>query len=55
MAHVVLKGSSVMPVVGQLVAGGMAKHVRVDREWKFCGLSSPGELERRSVAGSFTQ
>jgi hypothetical protein len=40
VAHVMLKGSSVMPVVGQLVPGGVAKHVRVDREWKFCGLSS---------------
>jgi 2-polyprenyl-6-methoxyphenol hydroxylase-like FAD-dependent oxidoreductase len=43
VAHVVLKGSGVMPVVGKLVPGGVAKHVRVDREWKFCSLSSAGD------------
>jgi hypothetical protein len=32
VAHVVLKGSGVMPVVGELIAGGVSKHVRVDRE-----------------------
>jgi hypothetical protein len=41
VAHVVLKGSGIMPVVGQLITGRVAKHVRVDREWKFCSLSSP--------------
>jgi len=33
VAHVMLEGSGVMPVVGQLISGGVAKHVGVDREW----------------------
>ena len=33
VAHVMLEGSGVMPVVCQLISGGMAKHVGVDREW----------------------
>ena len=32
VAHVVLKGSSVMPIVSQLIAGGVPQHVWVDRE-----------------------
>jgi hypothetical protein len=32
MAHVVLEGSGVMPIVGELVTSGVPEHVRVDRE-----------------------
>jgi hypothetical protein len=32
MAHVVLEGSSVMPIIGELIAGRMAQHVRMDGE-----------------------
>jgi hypothetical protein len=27
VTHIVLKGSSVMPIVGKLVAGGVAQHI----------------------------
>jgi len=43
VAHVMLESSSVMPIVGEFVTGGVPKHVRMDREWKLCGLSSPGD------------
>jgi integrase len=36
VAHVVLKGSGIMPIVGQLVSSGVPEYVRVDREWKPC-------------------
>ncbi len=32
-----------MPIIGELVAGGVPEHVRVDREWNLCGLPSPGD------------
>src|SRR5580704_6327591 len=41
VAHVVLEGSSVMSVIGELVAGGVPKHVGVDREWEFSCFSCP--------------
>ena len=43
MAHVVLERSGVMPVVGELVAGGVPEHVRMDREWKPCRFPGPGD------------
>ena len=43
VAHVVLQGSSVVPIVGELVAGGVSQHVRVDREREPCGFPSPGD------------
>src|SRR5262249_13257944 len=33
-----LQGSRVVAIVGQLEPAGMAKHVRVDREWHLGGL-----------------
>ena len=32
-----------MPIVGELIAGGVPQHVRVDWEWKLGGLSSPDD------------
>src|SRR5262249_45310718 len=39
VAQVMLQGPRVVAVVGQLEATGMAKHVRVDREWHLGGLA----------------
>jgi hypothetical protein len=36
--EVVLQGPRVVAVVGELEPTGMAKHVRVDREWHLGGL-----------------
>jgi hypothetical protein len=46
--HVVLEGSGVVPVVGELIAGGVPEHVRMDREWELCGFSSPGDCLQES-------
>jgi hypothetical protein len=35
----VLQGPRVVPVIGQLEPAGMAKHVRVDREWHLGDLA----------------
>jgi len=39
MPEVVLQGPRIMAIVGELKAAGMAKHVRVDREWHLGGLA----------------
>src|SRR5262249_49143490 len=39
VAEVVLQGARVVAVIGQLEAAGVAKHVRVDREWHLGGLA----------------
>jgi hypothetical protein len=36
--EVVLQGARVVAIIGQLEAAGVAKHVRVDREWHLGGL-----------------
>jgi len=36
--EVVLQGPRVVAIVGELEPTGMAKHVRVDREWHLGGL-----------------
>src|SRR5215469_9993046 len=36
--EVMLQGPGVMAIVGELEPTGMAKHVRVDREWHLGGL-----------------
>src|SRR5215831_15542568 len=38
---VVLQGPRVVAIVGELEPAGMAKHVRVDREWHLGGLPEP--------------
>jgi len=54
--EVVLKGPRVVAIIGQLEPTGMAKHVRVDREWHVSGfpeaLDEPVEADGadRSVA-----
>ncbi len=54
VAHVVLKRPCVMPVVGELIPGGVSEHVRVDREWQLRGHSGPGDhfQESRGRGGS---
>jgi len=37
--EVVLQGPRVVAIIGQLKPAGMAKHVRVDREWHLGGLA----------------
>jgi hypothetical protein len=32
-----------MPIIGELIAGGVPEHVRMNWEWEFCGFSSPGD------------
>jgi hypothetical protein len=39
--EVVLQGSRVVAIVGELEPAGMAKHVWVDREWHLGGLAEP--------------
>ena len=39
MPEVVLQGARVVAIIGQLEPTGMAKHVRVDREWHLGGLA----------------
>jgi hypothetical protein len=48
VAHVVLKGSGVMPIIGQLVSSGVPEHVGVDREWKLCRFPGPGDRFQES-------
>ena len=43
MAHVVLEGSGIMPIVGELVTSGVPEHVRVDREWELGSSSGPSD------------
>ena len=38
MPEVVLQGARVVAIIGQLEPTGMAKHVRVDREWHLGSL-----------------
>jgi hypothetical protein len=38
VAHVVLECSGIVPVVGKLEAGGVAKHVRVDHDGRYTRL-----------------
>src|SRR6516165_2199744 len=38
VAEVVLQGPRVVPIIGQFEPAGMAKHVRVEREWPLGGL-----------------
>ena len=54
VAHVVLKGSGVMPIVGKLVAGGVPEHMRVDRERELCGFSGPGNYFQESRRSRWT-
>jgi hypothetical protein len=41
MAHIVLEGSSVMSIVGELVTSGVSEHVRMNREWELGSFSGP--------------
>jgi hypothetical protein len=46
---VMLKGSSVMAFIGKLEAAGVAKHVRMDREWQL-GLKAGAGHELANIA-----
>ena len=48
VSHVVLEGSRVVPIVGELVARGVPEHVRMDWEWELCGFSSSGDRFQES-------
>jgi hypothetical protein len=39
MAEIVRKAPRVLAIVGELVAGRVAEHVRVDREGELCGFA----------------
>ena len=54
VTHVVLERPGIMPIVGELVAGGMPEHVRVNWEWELRGLSSPGDRFQKSCRRSGT-
>jgi hypothetical protein len=47
--EVVLQGPGVMAIVGEFEPAGMAKHVRVDREWHLGSLTEA--LDNVSVCG----
>jgi hypothetical protein len=37
-----------MPIIAELVPGGVPEHVGMDREWKLCGLPRPGDRFQES-------
>jgi hypothetical protein len=41
VAEVVLQGSGIVAVIGELIAAGMTQHVRMDAEWHFGSLAEP--------------
>jgi hypothetical protein len=41
MAKIMLKGSRVVTVIGELVTARVAQHVRMDREWHSSSLAEP--------------
>jgi hypothetical protein len=43
VTHVVLQGPGIMPIVSELVAGGMPEHVGMNWEWKPCRFAGPGD------------
>src|SRR5262245_63432845 len=42
--EVVLPGPRVVPIVGELEPTGMAKHVRVDRDWHVSGFADSARV-----------
>ena len=48
--EVVLQGPRVVAIVGELEPTGMAKHVRVDREWHLGGLPEALDSETNTWA-----
>jgi len=48
VSHVVLERSSVVPIVGELVAGRVPEHVGMNWEWELCGFPSPGDRFQES-------
>src|SRR5262245_8899758 len=43
VAEIVLQGTGIMAIVGELEPAGMAKHVGMDREWHLGGLPALDE------------
>jgi hypothetical protein len=54
VAHVVLEGSGVMPIVGELVTSGVPEHVRVNREWELGSFSGPSDHLQESCCRGWT-
>ena len=51
VAKVVLQGPRIVAIVRQLEPAGMAKHVRVDREWHLGGLPEALDEAVESLTG----
>jgi hypothetical protein len=54
MAHIVLEGSGVVPIVGKLVTSGVPEHVRVNREWELGSFSGPSDHLQESCSRGWT-
>ena len=54
MAHIVLEGSRVMPIVGELVTSGVPEHVRMNREWELGSFSGPSDHFQGSGSRGWT-
>src|SRR5262249_60757675 len=39
VAEIVLQGSGIVPIVGELISAGVPKHVRMDWEWHLGSLT----------------
>ena len=48
VAHVVLEGPGVMPIVGELKARAVSQRVRMDWERQLCGLTNPSNRFQES-------
>mgnify|MGYP006967828330 CR=1 FL=1 len=51
MSQVVLDRARILPVVGQLVAGGVAQHVRVNRKFDAGFASGPPDDLAHCIGG----
>jgi hypothetical protein len=54
MAHIVLEGSGVVAIVGELVTSGVPEHVRVNREWELGSFSGPSDHLQESRGRGWT-
>src|SRR5262245_56548872 len=49
VAKVVLQGPRVVAIVGELEPAGMAKHVRVDRDWHVSGFADSARVYAKTL------
>jgi hypothetical protein len=54
VSGMVLQGSGIMPIIGQLVARRVPKHVRMNCERQLCGFSNPGDRFQETRSRSRT-